>query len=162
MDVGDIWRRVIHFCVRSIKRFAQCNKISRVGLHNNRKKRLKKKNMGKDDENEASKLLCGCNYQGGRRDRPASLRLMHQRQPIIIDFFLFFTFFKQERWTSRFFGLSPYRFFESLNGELRVFLIRFWMMSIVNFIKHFISSRMMSIFIISHIFYSICQRLKMD
>ena len=48
-------------------------------------------NIGKDDENDASKLLCGCNYQGGRRDRPASLRLMHQRQPIIIDFFLFFT-----------------------------------------------------------------------
>jgi hypothetical protein len=54
----------------------------------------RKKNMGKDDENEASKLLCGCNYQGGRRDRPASLRLMNQRQPIIIDFSpLFLLFF---------------------------------------------------------------------
>ena len=47
MDVGDIWRRVIHFCVRSIKRFAQCNKISRVGLHNNRKKRQQNKTWGK-------------------------------------------------------------------------------------------------------------------
>lgn len=32
---------------RSIKRFAQCNKISRVGLHNNRKKRLQNKTLGK-------------------------------------------------------------------------------------------------------------------
>ena len=53
--------------------------------------------MGKYDENEASKLLCGCNYQGGRRDRPASLRLMHQRQPIIIDFSPVFLFFFKKK-----------------------------------------------------------------
>ena len=52
-----------------------------------------RKKHGEDDENEASKLLCGSNYQGGRRDRPASLRLMHQRQPIIIDFSPVFLFF---------------------------------------------------------------------
>ena len=50
------------------------------------------------------------------------LHKMHQRQPIIIDFF-----------------------FESLNGDLRVFLIHFRSMSIVNFINHFITYRLMSI-----------------
>ena len=52
---------------------------------------------------------------------------------------------RKERWASWFFGWSPYRFFESLNGELRVFLIQFRLMSTVNFINHFIACGLMPI-----------------
>ena len=124
MDVGDIWWRVIHFCQRDGRDPSRdLHSATRSQGWITQQKIGSRKKHGEDDENEASKLLCGCNYQGGRRDRPASLRLMHHHQPYYYWLFPFiFYSFKKKDGPRDFSAHRRTVFFESLDGELRAFL----------------------------------------